>query len=60
MDKILYGGFSRGELNIFAGGSGSGKELGHDEHSPELVAGWTQSGVYISLELSEELCASED
>ena len=24
MDKILYGGFSRGELNIFAGGSGSG------------------------------------
>jgi hypothetical protein len=27
MDKILYGGFSRGELNIFAGGSGSGKSL---------------------------------
>lgn len=25
MDRILYGGFSRGELNIFAGGSGSGK-----------------------------------
>ena len=27
LDKILYGGFSRGELNIFAGGSGSGKSL---------------------------------
>ena len=27
MDRILYGGFSRGELNIFAGGSGSGKSL---------------------------------
>ena len=27
MDKLLYGGFSRGELNIFAGGSGSGKSL---------------------------------
>ena len=27
MDRLLYGGFSRGELNIFAGGSGSGKSL---------------------------------
>ncbi len=27
LDKLLYGGFSRGELNIFAGGSGSGKSL---------------------------------
>jgi len=25
MDKKLYGGFNRGELQIFAGGSGSGK-----------------------------------
>jgi len=25
LDRLLYGGFSRGELNIFAGGSGSGK-----------------------------------
>ena len=56
MDKILYGGFSRGELNIFAGGSGSGKSL----VMMNIALGWLQaglSGVYISLELSEELCA---
>ena len=27
MDRMLYGGMSRAELNIFAGGSGSGKSL---------------------------------
>ena len=27
IDKKLYGGFNRGELNIFAGGSGSGKSI---------------------------------
>ena len=27
MDKKLFGGFNRGELNIFAGGSGAGKSL---------------------------------
>ena len=26
-DKKLFGGFNRGELNIFAGGSGAGKSL---------------------------------
>ena len=26
-DRVLYGGFNPGELNIFAGGSGSGKSL---------------------------------
>ena len=54
MDKILYGGFSRGELNIFAGGSGSGKSL----VMMNLALNWLQqgmSGVYVSLELSEEL-----
>jgi replicative DNA helicase len=54
MDKLLYGGFSRGELNIFAGGSGSGKSL----VMMNLALNWLQvglSGVYISLELSEEL-----
>jgi len=54
MDKILYGGMSRGELNIFAGGSGSGKSL----VMMNLALNWLQvglSGVYISLELSEEL-----
>jgi len=56
MDKLLYGGFSRGELNIFAGGSGSGKSL----VMMNLALSWLQaglSGVYVSLELSEELCA---
>ena len=56
LDKLLYGGFSRGELNIFAGGSGSGKSL----VMMNIALSWLQmglSGVYISLELSEELCA---
>ena len=56
MDRLLYGGFSRGELNIFAGGSGSGKSL----VMMNIALNWLQqglSGVYISLELSEELCA---
>ena len=55
MDRILYGGFSRGELNIFAGGSGSGKSL----VMMNMALNWLQqglSGVYITLELSEELC----
>jgi KaiC/GvpD/RAD55 family RecA-like ATPase len=54
MDKLLYGGFSRGELNIFAGGSGSGKSL----VMMNIALNWLQmglSGVYVSLELSEEL-----
>ena len=54
VDKLLYGGFSRGELNIFAGGSGSGKSL----VMMNIALNWVQQGlhgVYISLELSEEL-----
>ena len=54
MDRILYGGMSRGDLNIFAGGSGSGKSL----VMMNLALNWLQvglSGVYITLELSEEL-----
>jgi len=54
LDKILYGGFSRGELNIFAGGSGSGKSL----VMMNIALNWIQQGlhgVYITLELSEEL-----
>ena len=54
MDKILYGGMSRGELNIFAGGSGSGKSL----VMMNIALSWLQagmSGVYVTLELSEEL-----
>ena len=54
MDRILYGGFSRGELNIFAGGSGSGKSL----VMMNIALNWLLvglCGVYITLELSEEL-----
>ena len=54
MDRILYGGMSRGELNIFAGGSGSGKSL----VMMNIALSWIQqglSGVYLTLELNEEL-----
>ena len=54
-DKVLYGGFNPGELNIFAGGSGSGKSL----FMQNMALNWALMGknvVYISLELSEELC----
>ena len=54
MDKKLYGGFNRGELQIFAGGSGSGKSL----FLQNLAVNWVQQGLngaYITLELSEGL-----
>ena len=54
LDNILYGGMSRGELNIFAGGSGSGKSL----VMMNIALNWVQAGlhgVYVTLELSEEL-----
>jgi len=56
LDRLLYGGFNRGELQIFAGGSGSGKSL----FMQNLAVNWVQAGLngcYISLELSEGLCS---
>jgi KaiC/GvpD/RAD55 family RecA-like ATPase len=56
LDSKLFGGMSRGELNIFAGGSGSGKSL----FMQNIAVNWIQAGlngVYLSLELSEELCS---
>jgi len=56
LDQKLYGGFNRGELQIFAGGSGSGKSL----IMQNLAVNWVQNGlngVYITLELSEGLCS---
>ena len=56
LDNKLYGGFNRGELQIFAGGSGSGKSL----FMQNLAANWMQmglNGVYVTLELSEQLTA---
>ena len=54
MDKRLFGGMNRGELNIFAGGSGAGKSL----FLANLGVNWALMGlnvVYLTLELSEEL-----
>jgi len=56
IDEKLYGGFNRGELNIFAGGSGAGKSL----FLQNLALNWSLqglNGVYFSLELSEGLCS---
>jgi archaellum biogenesis ATPase FlaH len=56
LDAKLYGGFNRGELEIFAGGSGAGKSL----FMQNLALNWLMNGidgVYITLELSEELCS---
>ena len=54
VDKRLFGGMNRGELNIFAGGSGAGKSL----FLANLGLNWALQGmnvVYLTLELSEEL-----
>jgi archaellum biogenesis ATPase FlaH len=56
IDKKLFGGFNRGELNIFAGGSGAGKSL----FLQNLAVNWASAGLnccYISFELSEMLVA---
>ena len=55
MDRALYGGFNRGELQIFAGCSGAGKSL----FMQNLSVNWVMnglSGIYFTLELSEDLC----
>ena len=54
LDKKLFGGFNRGELNIFAGGSGSGKSL----FLANLGVNWALQGlnvIYLTFELSENL-----
>ena len=54
VDKKLYGGFNRGELNIFAAGSGGGKSL----FLANLGVNWAMSGlnvVYLTFELAENL-----
>jgi len=54
VDDKLFGGMNRGELNIFAGGSGAGKSL----FLANLGINWALAGlnvVYLTLELSEEL-----
>ena len=54
LDHKLYGGLNRGEMTIFAGGSGAGKSL----FLQNFAVNWALAGfncVYISLELSEQL-----
>tara|TARA_B100001287_G_scaffold176797_1_gene149058 strand:- start:669 stop:2099 length:1431 start_codon:yes stop_codon:yes gene_type:complete len=54
LDKKLFGGFNRGELNIFAGGSGSGKSL----FLANMGVNWALAGMnvlYLTFELSEQL-----
>ena len=54
LDQKLYGGFNRGELNIFAGQSGAGKSL----FLQNIALNWSNVGmnvIYFTFELSEEL-----
>ncbi|MBR19593.1 MAG: hypothetical protein CMA64_05555 [Euryarchaeota archaeon] len=54
LDKRLFGGFNKGELNIFAGGSGAGKSL----FLANLGVNWALAGMnvlYLTFELSENL-----
>jgi replicative DNA helicase len=56
MDARLFGGMNRGELHIFAGGSGSGKSL----FMQNIAINWMTAGlngVFLTLELSEGLTA---
>ena len=54
IDRKLYGGFNRGELNIFCAGSGGGKSL----FLANLGVNWALAGlnvIYLTFELSEGL-----
>ena len=54
LDHKLYGGFNKGELNIFAGQSGAGKSL----FLQNVALNWVNVGmnvIYFTFELSEEL-----
>ena len=54
LDQKLYGGFNKGELNIFAGQSGAGKSL----FLQNIALNWSNVGmnvIYFTFELSEEL-----
>lgn len=56
VDKKLYGGFNRGELNIWCAGSGGGKSL----FLANLGCNWAMQGLnvlYLTFELSEPLVA---
>ena len=54
VDQKLYGGFNRGELNIFCGGSGAGKSL-FLQNLAVNFATVNLNVLYVTLELSEAL-----
>lgn len=54
IDQKLYGGFNRGELNIFAGGSGAGKSLFLQNLAVNFATA-NLNVLYVTLELSEAL-----
>jgi len=54
VDQKLYGGFNRGELNIFCGGSGAGKSLFLQNLAVNFATA-NLNVLYITLELSEAL-----
>ena len=56
IDDKLYGGVNRGEITIWCAGSGVGKSL----FLQNIAINFAKQGlnvIYISLELSEELCS---
>jgi archaellum biogenesis ATPase FlaH len=56
IDKKLYGGFNRGELNIWCAASGGGKSL----FLANLGCNWAANGLnvlYLTFELAENLVA---
>ena len=56
LDRALFGGMNRGELNIFCGCSGAGKSL----FMQNISVNWFTAGLnglYLTLELSENLCS---
>lgn len=56
VDDKLYGGVNRGEITIWCAGSGVGKSL----FLQNIAINFAKQGlnvIYISLELSEELCS---
>src|SRR6056297_707856 len=54
LDRKLFGGFNRGELNIFAGGSGAGKSLFLANLGVNLAL-QGMNVLYLTFELSENL-----
>ena len=56
LDKELYGGFNRGELEIFSGSSGAGKSLFLQNLAINFIE-QKLNGIFLTLELSEELCS---